>query len=215
MKLVSFSSIILAVALAATGSAQIRVHARPKVAMMLLKLPNVQSELKLTSDQTKKIPDIIQKWQDAGRIHLEGGGSQDDIEAQVQEQLDKNDESARKTLTELLEPAQLARFKQLNIQSLGLRAFDVSEVRKKLALTATQTKLQQDSIAKYDEAERNEVENMDKTPDENGVVRISFGKEAKERLRKIMLKELDALAATFSAEQKAAWAELTGPAFTF
>ncbi len=153
---------------------------------------SVQSELKITNAQAKTI-DELSKKQREGMRDL----SQDERRKKREEISAAND----KALTETLQPEQLSRLKQIQLQVQGVMAFRRPEVSDALQLTSEQ-KDKLKSIG--EEAFRSGREAFE------GVSREDAAAKRKE-LRKANVEKAEAV---LTEEQKSKWKELTGAPFT-
>ncbi|MBS1724630.1 MAG: hypothetical protein JSS66_16935 [Armatimonadetes bacterium] len=122
----------------------------------LLRNTDVQSELKLTDDQKKKLDDLAQSMRPSGGQGGQGGqgggqGERPDFQA-MQERMKKAEEEVDK----ILKPDQAKRLEELRLQREGVAALARPEVAKELGLTDAQKKqmedLQQKMMEKMREA---------------------------------------------------------------
>jgi Spy/CpxP family protein refolding chaperone len=173
----------------------------------LLQNPSVQKELKLTEDQIKKITEVVnevrKKHQD------EFTGLRDLDQAERREKMGtlmrEVGEETRKALAKenVLTPDQEKRFKQIELQTEGPRAFVTANVQKSLKLTADQ----QDKIKTI-------VDDMTK---EERAARESAGQgNFQGMFQKMQELRKDATAKitdVLTDDQKKEWKEMTGEPF--
>jgi hypothetical protein len=110
--------------------------------MGLLRSQDVQNDLQLTTDQKDKLQDAAQAM-GMGNMRERMQGlqdlSQEERMAKMQEIMKEMQEKTEKQLAEILQPAQLARLKEIRLQVMGAGALALPEVSKALDITAEQT----------------------------------------------------------------------------
>jgi hypothetical protein len=164
----------------------------------------VQKELKLTEDQCKQVEQIAKKV----RAKMEKDLAQlEDLEGlEMRKKSKELRENYRKEfpkhLAEVLTPQQLARLKQISLQSVGIKAFVDPDVEKALDLTSDQKKQLKD----LDEA----------THKGTFDVYLKFGQNTKEAREKIEALNKESVAKAVSLltdKQKQAWKDLVKEPF--
>jgi Spy/CpxP family protein refolding chaperone len=165
----------------------------------------VQKELKLTDEQASKAEAVAR---DVRAKHHDEFDKVEDLDAQKRSE--KTAEIVRtmisetnKGLADVLKPEQMKRYRQIQLQQLGLRAFTEPEVQSKLKLTDDQVgqirRINADSQSQRRElsqggggGNREEMQKKEAT----------LGKES-----------MDKALAVLSADQKQAWKDMTGEPF--
>jgi hypothetical protein len=169
----------------------------------LLMVPNVQEELKLTSEQTRTLPQTIQEVMAKYRDEMVGLRELPQQErTKKQRELTKamNDE-AKKALS--LTPEQSKRFDQISLQQRGIEAlFGDPTVQAKLMLTDEQLAkirdIGMDARERFQEIAKQAGDNRD---------------EAMKKLRELQKDLMTRAQAVLTDEQKASWKDLTGEPF--
>jgi len=107
---------------------------------MLLTNKGVQKELKVTEEQASKLEVFARETQQKNREEMQklGDLSQEERRAKMQELAPAHHAALMKGLGEILEPKQVARFEQIQLQQAGAMAFSTPRVQEKLKLTADQ-----------------------------------------------------------------------------
>jgi hypothetical protein len=166
----------------------------------------VQKELKLTDEQTSKAEAVAREVRE--KYHGEFAKVED---LDAQKRSEKMAEIVRtmtsetnKGLADVLKPEQMKRYRQIQLQQLGLMAFTEPEVQSKLKLTDDQVgqirRINADSQSQRRElsqgggggGNREEMQKKEAT----------LGKEG-----------MDKALAVLSADQKQAWKDMTGEPF--
>lgn len=165
---------------------------------------DVQKELKLTDEQTAKAEAAARVVREK---HHGDFAKLDDLDAQAR--FEKTAEIVRtmtgetnKALADVLKPEQMKRYRQIQLQHLGLMAFTESDVRSKLKLTDAQvgrigrinadSQSQRRALAQGGGGHRGDMQKKAAT----------IGKEG-----------MDKALAVLSADQKQAWKDMTGEPF--
>jgi hypothetical protein len=169
---------------------------------ILLIVPNVQQELKLTENQSRNIPQIIQEIMARHRDEITNLGvltPQERVRKQREITRSMNDE-AKTALS--MSSEQSRRFDQIGLQQLGIEAFVDPEVQTRLKLSDEQMgkirEISSDARGRFQEI----------------VKELRVDRE--EALRKIRQLQKDLMAraqAEMTDEQKASWKEMTGEPF--
>ena len=149
---------------------------------------DVQDELKITAEQKTKIEALQKEQQDTMRAKMEelrnGGGF--DREA-MQAEMAKMNATFKKKATDILTPAQLPRFKEINIQLSGGQALLDADNQKELGITDDQkTKLQGVQQSVMQEIMSGGVDFQSMTQEE----RQAFGKKMQDKIAAEMMKVL-------------------------
>lgn len=184
---------------------------------MLLALPEVQTELKLTDEQKTKFRDMQSELRGGG---AGGGGanreelrnlSQEEREkrmaefrTRMEERVKKVDELVKSTLT----PEQLARLNQLRIQQEGIQAISRAEVAAAVQLTDAQKEAIAD-ILESARPQRGAGGGFGRNASSED--RQKAMAEAQERRKKTQAD----IEAVLTESQKAEWAKLQGAKFDF
>jgi Spy/CpxP family protein refolding chaperone len=173
--------------------------------LAILRMPEVQTELKLTDDQKTKVVSLSERIQEERRGQLQELRDLSDEERQ--KRMTEWRMSENKQLGEILNADQMKRYNQLRLQRAGLSvALAEKEVVDELKLTADQqTKVRE--IIQAQQAERRSL-----FQDGGG----GGDREAMMEKMQALQKQTDAkLVALLTDEQKTKWAQLIGTPFTF
>jgi Spy/CpxP family protein refolding chaperone len=171
----------------------------------LVRNPSVQKELKLTDEQVAKVAEVV-KQVDAK--HGEEFKAARDI-ADQQQRREKFGELQKtvsaevlKDLTGVLQPDQLKRLKQIELQVRGTRAFQEADVQKELNLTDDQ----KDKLKTISEDAGKEMQEIRKSSQGNF-------QEAGKKIRAAQKEALEKAVAVLTPDQKKSWKEMTGEPF--
>lgn len=174
---------------------------------MLVNRPDVQTELKLTDDQKKKLEAISQKARDDRRAMMEdmrgGGGDRDAMMEKMRSMQTTQD----KAINEVLTAEQKKRVSELAVQMAGSRYAMTPEGEKALGITADQKSKLQELQRKQQEGMMAMFERM-----RNGEVQREELQANMEKANKVMDEEI---AKVLTAEQKTKLEELKGKPFKF
>lgn len=170
----------------------------------LLTNKSVQEELKLDDAQKEKLTkvatEIREKYQEKIRETFQGG-DREKTTALFQE----IGEATNKANAEILKPEQAKRYRQIQLQQMGLRALEEKDVQEALKLTDKQKE------------EVKEIQaDIQKDSDEmRQAAGRDFAKlrEVQTKIRELTQKEFDRFTESFSAEQKSAWKNVLGEKF--
>jgi Spy/CpxP family protein refolding chaperone len=170
----------------------------------LINNKGVQEELKLTDEQKEKATkirmDMFAKMQD---VFQSAAGDQDKLRAEMR----KVNDTFAKTITELLKPDQAKRFKQIELQVLGLNALTREDVQKELKLTDKQKSAVTDAL----QAMRQSIQDL-------GQPNFQDQEEMRKRQEKIQAlnkEHLAKVAKSFTDDQKKTWTEMLGKPFDY
>jgi Spy/CpxP family protein refolding chaperone len=169
----------------------------------MLRMPEVQTELKLTADQKTKVETLLEQRRGQG-----GGGQgfRDLSPEERQKAMAERRAEENKQLGAILNADQMKRYNQLRLQRTGMTALAETEVATELSLTADQkTKIQE--IVQQANNERRSL-----FQDGGG----GGDREAMRAKMEELQKATDTkLAAVLTDAQKTKWKELVGAPFTF
>ncbi len=153
MKLIARWMLAAALAVAVAGSAQAQRQQRQQPGQggagrgqgnavsiaLVLTNKDLQEELKVTDDQKGKLKDVTAKQEDLNKKQRElfAGGTRPDMDKMQEMQKERTalTEEVKKATDEVLTADQKKRFKQIEIQALGVRAFANADVVKELKIT--------------------------------------------------------------------------------
>jgi tetratricopeptide (TPR) repeat protein len=161
----------------------------------LLGQKSVQEDLRLSEEQVRKITNLRDQRREAFR---------DPRHHPTLEEWDKKFEelaAQEKTLTELLQPEQARRLRQIALQQRGNDAFTDPEVEAALSLTA----LQKETIRDIQDKSRQEIGAAFQAGD--------FGPEGWKKIEDLRNKARSQILELLSDGQKAQWNELAGAPF--
>jgi Spy/CpxP family protein refolding chaperone len=168
----------------------------------LLTNKSVQEELKLDDAQKKKVEEVSKKIRELMTEKTKGIAREDLREKMPAIMKEINAEST-KLLADCLKPEQTKRYKQIQLQQQGTRAFSSEEVQTALKLTTEQ----KDGIKKIGEDARKAIEEQTKD-----LERTDFQKRTEIR-NKVNKESEGKIAATLTSEQKKTWTEMVGEKF--
>lgn len=177
----------------------------PDSTVTLLKISEVQTELKLEADKAKKLDEI----------NAEVARERVKLFAEYNAKMAELNKNAETQSLGLLTEAQRRRAEQLRLQQQGLRAFSTNSVAEKLSLTQTQ----RDEIAKLHQrgsffgtgGPRDQATNP---PNPNVSSQERF-QQSIDEANKRAAETREKILAVLTPEQKTKWAELTGVTFKF
>jgi len=185
-------------------------------ASMLLMMPEVQKELKITDDQKAQLDDLRAEQQKNFQAAFSGFDprsmqdlSEEERTKKMAELRTKGEELSKQVdekVGKILDDSQMKRLKQLQIQREGVGAFNRPEVIAKLALTDDQ----KDKVKQIQDGARPQGRgafNPDATPEER---QAAFAKMQESRA-----KALKDILAVLTDDQLMDWTELTGKEFKF
>lgn len=180
-------------------------------AMMLLRLPEVQTELKL--DEAQK--DLLQALGEEMRGKMQAL-FQESQGAPPQERFQKMNairQEGDKKVAEILDPKQRTRLRQLELQQAGLRALAMPDVQETLKLTPEQRQKVGEALRGEGEAMRAAFSGFQFQPGQPP------SPEQMEEMRKKMTEVRTAtdgkLGAILTPQQKTQWTNMQGPKFNF
>jgi hypothetical protein len=170
----------------------------------LLTNQSVQTELKLTDEQKEKLTkvaeEINEKYAEKRREVFQSM-DREKMTALFQE----IGEATNKANAEILKPEQTKRYRQIQLQQMGMRALQEKDVQEVVKLTDKQ------------QEELKEIQaDIQKDSDElRQAAGRDFAKlrEAQTKITELTQKEFDRFTESFSTEQKSAWKNLLGEKF--
>ena len=189
---------------------------------LVLTNKDLQDELKVTDDQKGKLKEMTGKQTEMNkkRQELFGGGQPDRTQMQeLQKEATALNEEIRKATDGVLTADQKKRYKQIEIQAMGLRAFGNAEIVKELNITEDQKSAMKevtDGMATEVAALRKELGLPaqggrpmagDTPPDAEKMA--EYAKKTKPLVDAALEKSVKAL----SADQKKQWMEMIGVKF--
>jgi hypothetical protein len=179
--------------------------------IQMLRIEEVQKELKMTPEQIGKLDAKQQEVRQALQEAFPGGGNPQDLSAEDrQKRVAKQQELQTKAVNEILDTTQQKRYRQLELQQQGLIALTRKDVASELKLTEEQvTKLRkiQSDMGEETRAARQGVnvqqlsdEERQKLTAKTDEIRKAAGEKA---------------VAVLTDEQKKQWKEMQGEPFKF
>jgi hypothetical protein len=176
----------------------------------MLRIPEVQKELKMTPDQIAKIDSKQQELRDQMRSAFQGGGPGGDPE-EMQKRMAQVREMQDKAVADILNGDQQKRYHQLELQQQGSMALaSRKDVQDDLKLT-------DDQKSKIDEIRQKAMDDM-----RASMQGVDFQSMTADERQKMMTKMRDAQKATgdkieavLTADQQKQWKEMQGAPFKF
>jgi len=174
---------------------------------LLLGNKSVQDELKLTDDQKKEIKTVTDAQREKmTKAFADNKGDQEAITKAMKEITDDSNKALTKTV-DSLKDNQKKRFKEIQIQVKGLKAFADEEVVKALKLTDKQ---KDDFKAQADDFDK-----------DRRALMTDAGRDAAKRAEavtkanELQAKVTDKILGSLKDDQKKTWKEMTGDKFDF
>jgi len=191
---------VATVVLASSASAQ-RGGGRGFGGGSILRMPEVQAELKLTEEQKTKVSEMLAQ-QRGGRG---GGGQFRDLSREERQKLmAERRAEQQKAIAAILNADQMKRYRQLELQRQGPSALGESAVQEELKLTADQKSKVEAILTEQREAMRDLRQGAD------------GDREAmRARTAELRKKTAEKLEAVLTEEQKTQWKAMLGAPFTF
>lgn len=181
----------------------------PATGIQMLRIPAVQTELKMTPDEISKI-DAKQQEVRTGMQGLYQGGFAQMTSEERQQRADKVAELNDKAAADILDATQQKRFLELELQRQGPMAIMRKSVATQLALTDDQQKKLADIQTQADSDRRDAMQGM------------NFANMTADDRQKMMTKmqdlqkaQGDKILAVLTDAQKAQWKTMQGTPFTF
>jgi hypothetical protein len=170
----------------------------------MLRMPEVQTELKLSDEQKTKVATLADKIQEERRGQFQG--LRDLSNEERQKKMADWRASEDKQLAEILNADQMKRYNQLRLQRQGISAVAEKPVADELKLTDDQrTKIQE-----IMSAQMAEMQSLRQSGGGGG----DFS-ALREKMTAMRKQTDDKIAAVLTDEQKSKWKEMTGAPFTF
>jgi hypothetical protein len=170
---------------------------------VMIEIERVQKELKLTEDQIKKSKAVYAKIQEKYQETFEKLRAQKQPQ-QINELTHVMNQETLKAYGGVLQPEQLKRLKQIDLQQRGAQALLEPEIVKALKLTEDQ----QDQIKTINADAAKEIKDSFTNPKANlEEVGKKIGELRKETMEKVT--------AILTAPQRKAWQEMVGQPFEF
>ena len=177
----------------------------PDSTVTLLKIPEVQTELKLEGDKAKKLDEI----------NAEVARERVKLFAEYNAKMVELNKNAETQSLGLLTETQRGRAEQLRLQQQGLRAFSTNSVAEKLSLSQAQ----RDEIAKFHQrgsffGTGGPRDTATSPPNPNVSPQDRF-QQSIEQANKRAAETREQILAVLTPEQKTKWSEMTGQTFKF
>lgn len=169
---------------------------------MLIRNESVQKELNLSAEQIEKLNAALDK---VNANHKDERDKLKDLPKedrfkQGQKVFQAINEESRKEVAKILDDKQMKRFRQIELQAAGPRAFTLPEVQKNLKLTDDQkTKMKEIS----DDAGQKRRE----------LIQGGFNEETRNKMTELNKETMEKTLGVLTAEQKKTWKEMTGKPF--
>ena len=172
----------------------------------LLNNKSVQTELKMTDEQITKAKDLAKEINDKHKDDFAAARAIEDREERGQKMQALNKtvtEEVMKGLPDVLNPDQVKRFKQITVQTQGVRAFSDETVQKELKLTDDQ----KDKIKTISDDLGQESRSI-----------FQSGGDFQENFKKVQGLQKEAsekITAVLTDDQKKTWKEMVGEPFDY
>ncbi len=167
----------------------------------LLRMPEVQQELKLNDEQKTKLGAAMQKMQGEMQALFQQLG-QDATPEQRQKAMADAQAAQTKQINEVLNPDQQKRFRQLQLQQQGFQAVTRTDVADELKVSAEQkTKIQ--------EIQRQQRQAM------QDLIQGGDFQAAREKIQTLQKETGDKISAVLTEAQRNQWKEMLGAPFAF
>lgn len=170
----------------------------------MLRIPEVQQELKMTPAQIAKIDEAQQAVREAMAEAFQGGFRNMTPEEQ-QRAAGKVEEIQEKAVASILDQTQLKRYKELQLQQMGAMALLRPSVARELGLTEQQTARLREIQQKQQQEMRDMFQNA--SPEER--------QQMFQRMQELRKKNDEALLAVLTPAQKTKWTQMQGAPFKF
>jgi Spy/CpxP family protein refolding chaperone len=173
----------------------------------MLRIKEVQEELKMTQAQTDKVEGKQQEVQQAMRdLFQNAGGFQNMSQEERQKLMAKTQEIQTKAVNDILDAKQQKRFHQLELQQMGASAFTRPEVAKELNLTDDQ----KSKIREIQQAQQEKVREIFQNAGQGGDRQAMM-----EQMQTLQKAANEKITAVLTDAQKAQWKTMQGDAFKF
>ncbi|HVK06434.1 MAG TPA: hypothetical protein VM490_23385 [Armatimonadaceae bacterium] len=191
--------------------APLRRAARWRSGIGMLRIAEVQKELKMTPEQVAKLDAKQDEVRQKMQTLFQGGGNPAEMTpAERQKRTEQMMEVQTKAVNEILDPTQQKRYRQLDLQQQGASALMRKDVADELKLTDEQKKALADAQVKADEDRRAAMQGVD-------FQGMSADDRAKlmTKMQDIQKASGDKMLAVLTDAQKTQWKEMQGTPFTF
>jgi hypothetical protein len=178
---------------------------------LLLSNKGVKKEIKLTNEQSDKVQKIVSEVFDKYKLDLRRARADRDKEKFAKLAIDSTVETrerVNKALPDILEPDQLKRLKQIQLQVNGLLSFAKPEVQKELKLTGRQ----KEQIKKIGDGLETDIAEVFKDTSSAPLRKLP---EATRKARTLHDEATRKAVDTLDEEQKKTWKDMTGEKFDF
>lgn len=178
--------------------------------LMLLSIPQVQQELKMTQPQIDKLQAKQQELRQAMQEIFQGGGGPPSSPEEREKIFARIRELQDKALADILDTRQLKRFRQLELQRQGPSALARKDIADELKLTEAQRGQIQTIQQQTGEAMRGAMQGVDfqnMTPED----RQKLGA----KMQEIQKAAGDKILAVLTAAQRTQWKAMLGEPFKF
>lgn len=172
----------------------------PDATVTLLRTREVQTELKLEDDKTKKLDEI----------NAEANRERSRLSAEYSAKMRELNQKSERDALGLLSDAQRQRAEQLKLQRQGTRAFATTEVAEKLGLTPEQRTAIGKLTGRTSSFGGGRVQNPN--PNTTAEERLQ---QARDEAAKRTAENREKILALLTPEQRAKWSEMTGEPFKF
>jgi Spy/CpxP family protein refolding chaperone len=164
----------------------------------ILRMPEVQAELKLTDEQKTKLTEVTSQ-RPAG-----GGQFRDLSREERQKAMAERRAEQQKKVAAILNADQMKRYRQLELQRQGPAAFQETEVQTELKLTADQKGKVETLLSEQRDAQRELRQSADGDREAMRAKTMELRKKTAEKLEALL-----------TEEQKTQWKAMLGAPFTF
>lgn len=191
-------ALVLALAVAMVSVAQAQQRQRGRGfgggGAFLLQNEGVQKELNISDDQKTKLREAMEKVREDNKDIIAKGRDM------TREDFEKLGKASNEAIAKVLDDKQMKRFRQIELQAAGPRAFTLPEVQKNLKLTDDQkTKMKEIS----DDAGQKRRE----------LIQGGFNEETRNKMTELNKETMEKTLGVLTAEQKKTWKEMTGKPF--
>jgi Spy/CpxP family protein refolding chaperone len=174
---------------------------------MLLLNKSVEDELKLTDAQKDEVKKIQDKRTEDMRKAFQDSGMDKEKMQEAMKAVTESTTKAVNKVVEGLKPEQQKRFKQIQVQVKGLRAFADEDVAKALKLTDKQKEEAKTAADELAKDSRDLLTDAGRDRDKRA--------EAQKKITELTAKATDKILGGLNDEQKKTYKELTGEKFEY
>jgi hypothetical protein len=178
--------------------------------LQMLRIPEVQKELKMTPEQIGKIDAKQETVRQGVQDAFQGNNIFQMSTEDRQKAMDKVQDVQNKAVADILDPTQQKRFHQLELQLQGPNAISRKDVGDELKLTDDQKKKVLDVLRQTDTDRRAAISGVD-------LQSMSDEERAKmmAKMQDIQKTQGDKFQALLTADQQKQWKDMQGTPFTF